>query len=142
MALVICRVFFTLRMRRRRSSTFAIALLGRLRRRVLLILQISEERSLVIFHRIRKPLPFEKQVAILYAGTQGLLDDVEVKDLRAFEDGLYPYLESSTPTILTDISTKKALDDTLRKQLTDAINAYKQDFLAARKEAAVAGAKA
>jgi len=89
-----------------------------------------------------KPLTAAQQVAILYAGTQGLLDDVEVKDLRAFEDGLYPYLESSAPTILTDISTKKALDDTLRKQLTDAINAYKQDFLAARKEAAVAGAKA
>jgi F-type H+/Na+-transporting ATPase subunit alpha len=83
-----------------------------------------------------KPLTAAQQVAILYAGTQGLLDDVEVKDLRAFEDGLYPYLESSTPTILTDISTKKALDDTLRKQLTDAINAYKQDFLASRKEAA------
>jgi F-type H+-transporting ATPase subunit alpha len=89
-----------------------------------------------------KPLTAAQQVAILFAGTQGLLDDVEVKDLRAFEDGLYPYLESSAPTILTDISTKKALDDTLRKQLTDAINAYKQDFLAARKEAAVAGAKA
>jgi F-type H+-transporting ATPase subunit alpha len=89
-----------------------------------------------------KPLTAAQQVAILYAGTQGLLDDVEVKDLRAFEDGLYPYLESSAPTVLTDISTKKALDDTLRKQLTDAINAYKQDFLASRKEAAVAGAKA
>jgi len=89
-----------------------------------------------------KPLTAAQQVAILYAGTQGLLDNVEVRDLRAFEDGLYPYLESSAPTILTDISTKKALDDTLRKQLTDAINAYKQDFLAARKEAAVAGAKA
>jgi len=89
-----------------------------------------------------KPLTAAQQVAILYAGTQGLLDDVEVKDLRAFEDGLYPYLDSSAPTVLTDISTKKALDDTLRKQLTDAINAYKQDFLASRKEAAVAGAKA
>jgi len=85
-----------------------------------------------------KPLTAAQQVAILYAGTQGLLDDVEVKDLRAFEDGLYPYLESSAPTILTDISTKKALDDTLRKQLTDAINSYKQDFLASRKEVAKA----
>jgi len=87
-----------------------------------------------------KPLTAAQQVAILYAGTQGLLDDVDVKDLRAFEDGLYPYLDSSAPTILPDISTKKALDDTLRKQLTDAINSYKQDFLAIRKEAAVATA--
>jgi F-type H+/Na+-transporting ATPase subunit alpha len=82
-----------------------------------------------------KPLTAAQQVAILYAGTQGLLDDLEVSELRAFEDGLYPYLESATPTILTDIATKKALDDNLRKQLTDAINAYKQDFKASRKEA-------
>src|ERR1700720_67891 len=41
-----------------------------------------------------QPLTAEKQVAILFAGVNGLLDDVEVKDLRAFEDGFYPYLES------------------------------------------------
>ncbi len=41
-----------------------------------------------------QPLPAEKQVAIIFAGVNGLLDDVEVKDLRAFEDGFYPYLES------------------------------------------------
>jgi F-type H+-transporting ATPase subunit alpha len=75
-------------------------------------------------------------VAILYAGTQGLLDDVEVKDLRAFEDGYYPFLDSAHPDILADITKKKALDDDLRKRLTDAINEYKQDFLAGRKDAA------
>ncbi len=41
-----------------------------------------------------QPLTAEKQVVILFAGVNGLLDDVEVKDLRAFEDGFYPYLES------------------------------------------------
>ncbi len=44
-----------------------------------------------------QPLSAEKQVAILFAGVNGLLDDVEVKDLRAFEDGFYPYLEGSQP---------------------------------------------
>src|ERR1700742_3368620 len=82
-----------------------------------------------------QPLPFEKQVAILFAGTNGLLDDVEVKDLRAFEDGLYPYLESSHASILTDIATKKALDDDIKKRLTDAIKEYKGNFLADRAEA-------
>src|ERR1700688_2338044 len=48
-----------------------------------------------------QPLSVEKQVAIIFAGVNGLLDDVEVKDLRAFEDGYYPYLESVQPTILT-----------------------------------------
>jgi F-type H+-transporting ATPase subunit alpha len=76
-----------------------------------------------------QPLPFEKQVVILYAGVNGLLDTVEVKDLRAFEDGFYPYLESSAPAILTDIATKKALDDDIKKRLTDAINDYKKNFL-------------
>ncbi|RSL18322.1 ATP synthase F1 subcomplex alpha subunit [Edaphobacter aggregans] len=81
-----------------------------------------------------QPLSAEKQVAILFAGVNGLLDDVEVKDLRAFEDGLYPYLESAAPTILTDIATKKALDDDLRGRMTQAIKDYKADFLAARKD--------
>ena len=76
-----------------------------------------------------QPLAVEKQVAILFAGVNGLLDNVEVKDLRAFEDGYYPFLESAHPAVLTDIATKKALDDDLKKRLTDAINDYKGQFL-------------
>ncbi len=82
------------------------------------------------------PLTAAQQVAILYAGTQGLLDDVEVQDLRAFEDNYYSFFDSAHPDILADITRKKALDDDLRKRLTAAINEYKQDFLAARKQAA------
>jgi F-type H+-transporting ATPase subunit alpha len=81
-----------------------------------------------------QPLTVEKQVAILFAGVNGLLDDVEVADLRAFEDGFYPYLENSAPTILTDIATKKALDDDIKKRLTDAVNEFKGSFLAQLKD--------
>jgi F-type H+-transporting ATPase subunit alpha len=81
-----------------------------------------------------QPLTAEKQVAILFAGVNGLLDDVEVKDLRAFEDGFYPYLESAQASILADIATKKALDDDIKKRLTDAIKEYKGNFLADRAE--------
>jgi F-type H+-transporting ATPase subunit alpha len=87
------------------------------------------------------PLPAEKQVAILFAGVNGLLDDVDVADIRAFEDGFYPYLEGSAPAILTDIATKKALDDDLTKRLTDAINDYKRQFLADLKASREAVAK-
>jgi F-type H+-transporting ATPase subunit alpha len=86
------------------------------------------------------PLTAAQQVAILFAGTQGLLDDVEVKDLRAFEDGYYPFLDSAHPDILSDIATKKALDDDLRNRLKAAITEYKQDFLAALKDKATATA--
>ena len=77
-----------------------------------------------------QPLSAAQQVAILFAGTQGLLDDVEVRDIQAFEAGYYPYLDSAHPEILSDIATKKALDDDLRNRLKDAISQYKADFLA------------
>ena len=85
-----------------------------------------------------RPLSAEKQVAILFAGVNGLLDDVEVKDLRAFEDGYYAYLESAQPAILSDIATKKALDDDIRGRLTAAIKDYKGSFLSGLKDQAEA----
>jgi F-type H+-transporting ATPase subunit alpha len=88
-----------------------------------------------------QPLPFEKQVAILFAGTNGLLDDVAVTDLRAFEDGLYPYLESSGSNVLADIVAKKQLDDDIKGRLTQAINDYKVNFLSQRKEKEAAAAQ-
>jgi F-type H+-transporting ATPase subunit alpha len=88
-----------------------------------------------------QPLPFERQVAIIFAGTNGLLDDVAVTDLRAFEDGLYPYLESSGSNVLADIVTKKQLDDDIKGRLTQAINDYKANFLSQRKEKEAAAAQ-
>jgi F-type H+-transporting ATPase subunit alpha len=82
------------------------------------------------------PLTWVQQVAIIFAGTQGLLDDVEVKDIRAFEDGFYSALESSAADVLGDIEKKKSLDEDLRNRLKEAINNYKQDFLAGLKDKA------
>ncbi len=81
-----------------------------------------------------QPLTAAQQVAILFAGTQGFLDDIEVKDIQDFEKGYYPFLDSAHPDILSDISTKKALDDDLRNRLKDAINEYKSDFLSDHKK--------
>jgi F-type H+/Na+-transporting ATPase subunit alpha len=82
-----------------------------------------------------QPLTAAQQVAILFAGTQGLLDDVEVGDIQAFERGYYPFLDSAHPDILSDIATKKALDDDLRGRLKGAIEEYKANFLAEHKKA-------
>ena len=65
-----------------------------------------------------------------------------MKDLRAFEDGFYPYLESAQASILTDIATKKALDDDLKARLTAAIKDFKGSFLAGLKDKANESAKA
>lgn len=84
-----------------------------------------------------QPLPMEKQVVILYSGTTGVLDDVKVESIRAFEDGLYPYLDSAQSTLLADIASKKALDDDIKKRITAALAEYKKNFFAEHPEAHV-----
>src|ERR1700751_5124688 len=85
------------------------------------------------------PLPAEKQVIILFAGTQGFLDDIKVEDISAFEDGLYKYLYSGQAALLNDIATKKALDDNLRNRISEALKEYKANFLAEHEDAKVKG---
>ncbi len=73
-----------------------------------------------------QPLPVEKQVAIIFAATRGLLDDIAVEDCRRFETELYRFLENSKPGILADIREKKVLDDALQAQLREAVAEVKK----------------
>ena len=83
------------------------------------------------------PLPAEKQVIILFAGTQGYLDEIKVPSIRAFEDGLYKYLDSAQSALLNDIATKKSLDDDLKRRIGDALSEYKANFLSEHQDAKV-----
>ncbi len=76
------------------------------------------------------PLTAAQQVSIVFAGTKGLLDDIDVKQVQEFEHGFHEYMGSTGKQILDDIMTKKALDDDISKRLTDAINDYKAGFKA------------
>jgi F-type H+-transporting ATPase subunit alpha len=76
------------------------------------------------------PLSFDKQIMIIYAGNSGVLDDVQVEDIRAFEDGLYKFLDANHAALMTDIQGKKGLDDDLKKRMNEALKQYKGDFLA------------
>src|SRR3954471_15834922 len=82
-----------------------------------------------------EPLTVEKQVAIIFAGTNGYLDAVPVSELRAFETELYSFLESRHPQVLLGIAEKKQLDDQLKGALNDAVKEFAGEF-AARKAAA------
>jgi F-type H+-transporting ATPase subunit alpha len=84
-----------------------------------------------------QPLTAEKQVIILFAGTQGYLDDIKVPSIRAFEDGLYKYLDSGQTALMNDIATKKSLDDDLKRRIGDALKEYKANFLAEHQDAQV-----
>jgi F-type H+-transporting ATPase subunit alpha len=87
-----------------------------------------------------QPLTWVQQATIIFAGTNSLLDDVEVKDLRAFEDGFHPYMEQQQASFMSDLEKKKSFDDDLKKRLTDAIKEYKGNFLASLKDKALATA--
>jgi F-type H+-transporting ATPase subunit alpha len=83
-----------------------------------------------------QPLPVEKQVAIIFAGTNGYLDPISVADIRTYEQELYRFLDSRHPGILTGIANKKQLDDALRGELERALKEFGGQFAAARKAAA------
>jgi F-type H+-transporting ATPase subunit alpha len=79
-----------------------------------------------------QPLSMDRQVAIIFAGTQGLLDDVPVDAVREFETFLYGWLERKQGAILTEIRDKKEISDALREQLTKAVTDAKTEFMAAK----------
>ncbi len=81
------------------------------------------------------PLPTEKQVVIIFAGTNGYLDDLKVEDIRGFEEGLYRYLDSAQSQLLKDIIEKKTLDDDLKNRIKAALKEYKENYIAEHHEA-------
>jgi F-type H+-transporting ATPase subunit alpha len=77
-----------------------------------------------------QPVPVEKQVAIIYAVTNGFLDDVDVKHIRQWERDFLKYLEAQRPEVLEGIRTKKELTDDLVAGLRSAIEAFQHVFAA------------
>lgn len=75
-----------------------------------------------------QPLSAEKQVLIIFAGTQGYLDDLELHEIRSFELGLYEFFDTNKASILEELSTKRALDDQLRQKIQGAIAEFKARF--------------
>jgi F-type H+-transporting ATPase subunit alpha len=82
-----------------------------------------------------QPLAVEKQVAIIYAATNGYLDPVAVESVRAYEEGLYKFLDTRRPQLLSSLSEKKQIDDAIKAELNSALEEYGRDFAAAQKAA-------
>jgi F-type H+-transporting ATPase subunit alpha len=87
-----------------------------------------------------QPLPLEKQVVIIFAGTRGYLDDLPVEQCRKFEDELYRFIDNSNRGLWDEIRTKKALDDDLRGKVVKAIEEFKARFVAESQPASSAHA--
>jgi F-type H+-transporting ATPase subunit alpha len=75
-----------------------------------------------------RPLSVEKQVAIVFAATNGYLDPVAVERLRQYESELYRFLETQRPAVLSAISEKKVLDDEVKGALKAALEEFGKQF--------------
>ena len=71
------------------------------------------------------PMPVEKQVTILYAAVNGLLDDVQVEKLSEFEIGLNKYYDTEASDVLKEIVEKKELSDELNAKIEKVTKEYK-----------------
>jgi F-type H+-transporting ATPase subunit alpha len=77
-----------------------------------------------------QPLTWQQQTVILFAGTQGYLDDLQISDIRPFEDGLHKYFSVAQSAFMEDLTKKKSIDDDLRNRLHAAIKEFKANFVA------------
>jgi F-type H+-transporting ATPase subunit alpha len=80
------------------------------------------------------PLPFSKQILIIFAGTSGALDDMPVEQVRPFEMELYKYVDTTNPGLLRTIMEKKILDDGLKAEMAKMIKECKEQFVAAKNQ--------
>jgi F-type H+/Na+-transporting ATPase subunit alpha len=82
-----------------------------------------------------QPLSFGKQIMIIYAGTNGYLDDLQVEDVRAFSEELNKYVESMNPKLLNTIMEKKTIDDSIKAEMEKTLKEFKQRFVSERQAA-------
>ncbi|MBN1355710.1 F0F1 ATP synthase subunit alpha [bacterium] len=83
-----------------------------------------------------KPLPVEDQIAIIYAATKGFLDDLPIRQIRAFEAALQAYLKETFPEFASTLKEKGVLDDEMIATLEESIRTFKTRFLRTVSEAA------
>jgi F-type H+-transporting ATPase subunit alpha len=84
------------------------------------------------------PLPVERQVAIIFAGTNGYLDTLPLSDVRQYETELYKFMETRHPGLIRSIAEKKQLDDQIKGSLEQAVKEFATEFAAIRATGATA----
>ncbi len=90
---------------------------------------IRGERMMEILKQdVLVPLPLERQVILIYAANEGLLDDMPLKQIRDFEFKLYDFIDKNYHDFEREIREKKVLSDDLKKKLTAAIKQFKERF--------------
>lgn len=72
------------------------------------------------------PLPFEKQVCLIYAAINGYLDDIAVEKLNEFETRLYEYMENFEKDLIEKIKSSGQIDEESEQKLKEVIINFKE----------------
>ncbi len=87
------------------------------------------ERMIEVLNQGRfDPMPVAEQVAVIFAGNQGFIDDIDVERVAAFREGLRDHLRSQNAGLLASIAAEKELSADHETQLREAITAYHNSF--------------
>jgi F-type H+-transporting ATPase subunit alpha len=73
-----------------------------------------------------QPMPVEQQIMIIFAVTNGFLDDVPVAEIKAWEEGFRDFMGAGHPELAEEIRSRKVLSDDLATRLKAAVGEYKQ----------------
>ena len=76
------------------------------------------------------PLPVEKQVLVIFAGTNGYLDDIDALEVERFQRDLLAFADAHGGALLNQIATKKSIDDEIREKLKKILSEFKERFTA------------
>jgi F-type H+-transporting ATPase subunit alpha len=74
------------------------------------------------------PMPVDEQIMLIFAGTQGFLDDLPVEAIKAFEEGFLRYIRVEKQDLKKEIMQKKTIDDDLKTKMTEAVTSFKKTF--------------
>jgi F-type H+-transporting ATPase subunit alpha len=88
------------------------------------------------------PLSVELQVLSILAGTQGILDPLEIEHVRPWEEEMHRAFQDEHPDVLTEIREKKEISDELRETILEAMRQVREDYVARKPEAQVQKAAA
>jgi F-type H+-transporting ATPase subunit alpha len=70
----------------------------------------------------------QEQVMVLFAGTQGYLDDVPVESVRRFEEEFLRYMRDQKAELTKELAAKKAIDDEIKPKMVAAVEGFKKGF--------------
>jgi F-type H+-transporting ATPase subunit alpha len=92
--------------------------------------QLTKGRAMMEIIRQNQfvPMPIEKQVAIIFVGIEGLLNELPLEKVKDFETGFLGYLDDNMADLLKDIRDKGELDDSIKENLTKAAKDYLKIF--------------